>query len=72
MDPLAAYIQTIYRSNRSRFIVDIAKTAADLNTQVFIPDHRMIVRAIETVVKVPHTTTVNSQRTHIEVSVIGK
>ena len=74
MDPLAAYIQGIYNSNRGRsaFIIDISKAVSDLNTQVFIPDHRMLVHAINIIVKEPHTITVNSARTHIEVAFIGK
>ena len=74
MDPLVAYIQAIYNANRrsGRFIVDIAKTIEELNTKVFITDHRPITHAIDTIVRESHTTTVNAARTHIEVVIIGK
>lgn len=74
MDPLVEYIQAIYNANRRsrRFIVDIAKTIEDLNTKVFITDHRPIMHVIDAVVQESHTTTVNAARTHIEVSIIGK
>jgi hypothetical protein len=74
MDPLAEYIQTIYNKNRGarRFVIDVAKVAEELNTKVFIPDHRLIVRAIDTVIREPHICNLNAARTHIEVDINGK
>jgi hypothetical protein len=74
MDPLIEYIQAIYNANRGAgsFIINIEKTVNDLNTKIFIPDHRMIVSAIDTVIREPHTCTINALRTHIEVGIIGK
>jgi hypothetical protein len=74
MDPLAEYIQAIYNANRDsrRFVIDVAKVIEELNTKVFIPDHRLIVRAIDAIIREPHTCTINAVHTHIEVDIIGK
>lgn len=74
MDPLLNYIHRIYNINRKTgvFTIDVAKVAADLNTQVFIPDHRIILEAIHKVIEVPHTVVVNGTYTRIDVELIGK
>jgi hypothetical protein len=74
MDPLAEYIQAIYNANRDshRFVIDVAKVVEELNTKVFIPDHRLIVRVIDSVIREPHICSLNTARTHIEVDIIGK
>jgi hypothetical protein len=74
MDPLAEYIQAIYSKNRNakRFVINIAKTVEDLNTKVFIPDHNIIVHAINKVIREQHTCIINGTRTHIEVDISGK
>jgi hypothetical protein len=74
MDFVVEYVQAIYNANRrsGSFVIDIAKTVEALNTKVFITDHRMIVQAINMVVKESHTSTINTARTHIDVAIIGK